>query len=268
MSSTTLAPSTGTGLFSRYHFMLRRLHSLTGILFGSYLIVHLTINATLVEGQHIVDGVDRGSFQSQVDKIHGLPFLKAIEWLFIFLPIIFHTLYGIYITISGQWNVGRYGYTRNWLYLFQRITAVIIMFFLLFHVLTFKGVFGEVMQGALSFNADYAFKSTVEHLNAAWWIWAVIYPIGVLASAFHLANGFYASGITWGLTISRTSQSRWAGVCGLIFLGSFGAGMAALVAGILNANILKDDHIAPASHGATSEVPAVVETVNPTVKSE
>lgn len=268
MSSTTLAPSPTAGLLSRYHFLFRRLRSLTGILFGSYLLVHLTINATLVEGQHLVGGVDQGSFQSQVNKIHGLPFLKAIEWLFIFLPIIFHTVYGIYITATGQLNVGRYGYTRNWLYLFQRITAIIIMFFLLFHVLTFKGVFGEVMQGALSFNPEYAFRSTVEHLNAAWWIWAVIYPVGVLASAFHLANGFYAAGITWGLTISRTSQNRWAGVCGLIFLGSFGAGMAALVAGILNANILKDEAGSPDHAKVTSDVPAMVETGISPARSE
>lgn len=225
----------GPGFLAKYHFLLRRLHSLTGILFGSYLLVHLTINATLAQGQHIVDGRDVGSFQSQVNKIHSLPFLEGIEWLFIFLPIIFHTLYGIYIVYSGQWNIQRYGYTRNWLYVWQRITAVVILFFLLFHVLTMKGVFGSVMGGALVFKPDAAYASTVGHLNAAWWIWAVIYPVGVLASAFHLANGFYAAAISWGLTISRGAQLRWAGVCGLIFAASFGAGMVALVAGVLAA---------------------------------
>ena len=32
------------------HFLIRRLHSLTGIVFGGYIVVHLLVNATLVEG--------------------------------------------------------------------------------------------------------------------------------------------------------------------------------------------------------------------------
>ena len=31
----------------RHHFLLRRLHSLTGLIFGGYLIVHLLVNATI-----------------------------------------------------------------------------------------------------------------------------------------------------------------------------------------------------------------------------
>lgn len=200
-------------------------------MFGGYLLVHLLINSTLAQGPGTDGHAD--VFQEQVNKIHGLPHLVMIEWAFIYLPIIYHTIYGIYITIIGQPNIARYGYTRNWLYMFQRITAIILIFFLLFHVLTFKGVFGNVMQGALVFKPRDAFFSTKTHLMAEWWIWAVIYPIGVLSAAFHLANGFYAAAITWGLTISRKAQFRWAGVCGLIFVMAFGAGMTALVSAIV-----------------------------------
>ncbi|HQY88973.1 MAG TPA: hypothetical protein PK402_09955 [Tepidisphaeraceae bacterium] len=238
--STTLAhqtvPVPNRGFLTRYHFLLRRLHSLTGVLFGGYLIVHLLVNSTLAQGPGGAEKLN--VFQEQVNKIHDLPHLVAIEWMFIYLPIIYHTLYGIYITVIGQPNIARYGYTRNWLYIFQRITAVILIFFLLFHVLTFKGVLGGVMQGALIFKPDDAYFSTVKHLMAAWWIWAVIYPIGVLSAAFHLANGFYAAAITWGLTISRKAQLRWAAVCALIFFTAFGSGMAALVGAIVNSNVL------------------------------
>lgn len=230
---TAAAPTSSIGLMDRYHFALRRLHSLTGILFGSYLFVHLTVNATLVEGARH-DGSPT-VFQQLVNYIHSLPFLIGVEWAFIFLPIIYHTLYGIWIVYSGKPNIGRYGYTRNWLYLFQRVTAVIIMFFLLFHVLTMKGVFGTGtgFLEAMKFQPLAATESTARHLQYAWWIWAVIYPVGVLASAFHTANGFYAAAITWGLTISRKSQNRWAALCGGIFLFLFVGGMIALVAGVL-----------------------------------
>ena len=101
-------------LGSRHHFLLRRLHSLTGILFGGYIIIHLLVNATLAEGPRTPG--EPTVFQQQVDKIHSLPFLLVVEWTFIYLPIIFHTVYGIWITLTGQPNVDRYGYAKNWAY--------------------------------------------------------------------------------------------------------------------------------------------------------
>ena len=58
-----------------YYFIARRLHSLTGLVFGGYLVVHLLINATLIEGQR--HGAGPTVFQLQVDKIHSLPFLRS-----------------------------------------------------------------------------------------------------------------------------------------------------------------------------------------------
>ncbi|MFT3786285.1 MAG: hypothetical protein QM770_08975 [Tepidisphaeraceae bacterium] len=244
---STLAAHAGSaekkeGLLARNHFLLRRLHSFTGIMFGMYLFVHLTVNATLVEGVRHGDNLSNSVFQGLVNYIHSLPFLVMVETAFIYLPIAYHTFYGFYIIYTGQPNVGRYGYTRNWLYIFQRVTAVVLTFFILFHVLTFKGVFGEgsaVLQ-ALTFKPGAATASTIIHLNYAWWIWAVIYPLGVLAAAFHTANGFYAAAITWGLTVSAKAQKRWGGLCVLICLFLFAGGMTALVAGVKNANVVKN----------------------------
>jgi succinate dehydrogenase / fumarate reductase cytochrome b subunit len=92
----------------RSHFLLRRLHSLTGIVFGGYLVVHLLINAAIAQGGNV--------YQTQVDKIHDLPFLPVIEWTFIYLPILFHTAYGCGSPSPGQPNVNRYSYGKNWFY--------------------------------------------------------------------------------------------------------------------------------------------------------
>src|SRR5438067_13389906 len=96
--TTATAPDwTVPTIGGRHHFLLRRLHSLTGIIFGGYLVIHLVVNATLIQG-----GVgDEDVYQLQVNKIHALPFLWAFEWAFIYLPIIYHTLYGIWITLTG-----------------------------------------------------------------------------------------------------------------------------------------------------------------------
>ena len=53
-----------------------------------------------------------------------VPFLLAIEWAFIFLPIIYHTVYGVWITFTCQPNVGHYRYGKNWFYLWQRVSAI------------------------------------------------------------------------------------------------------------------------------------------------
>ena len=223
MSTATAADLTLPTVGGRHHFLLRRLHSLTGLLFGGYIIVHLLVNATLIQG------IEKNNiFQQQVNKIHSLPFLLAVEWVFIFLPIIYHTVYGIWITFTAQPNVGRYGYTKNWFYVFQRISALIIVGFLIFHVLGMKGFFGS----ALAFDPDNASYTAIRHITVNAGVAYFIYPLGILASAYHLANGFWTAAITWGLTISAGAQKRWGYVCAGIFVLAFGCGMLALFATI------------------------------------
>jgi succinate dehydrogenase / fumarate reductase cytochrome b subunit len=190
------------------HFLLRRLHSLTGLIFSGYVVVHLSINATLLQG------TSPDVFQTQVDKIHSLPFLAIIEWTAIYLPIIFHTVYGIYHGLAMRPNVGEYNYTKNWFYVFQRISAIILVVFLLFHVLTMKGVFGGEFGRELTFVPHaHATQSTFNHIKAAWWVTFIIYPIGLLAGTYHLANGVWTAAITWGLTISARAQRRFGYLC-------------------------------------------------------
>jgi succinate dehydrogenase / fumarate reductase cytochrome b subunit len=201
------------------HFLLRRLHSLTGLVFGGYLIVHLLVNATIAQGGMV--------YQLQVNKIHDLPFLPVIEWTFIYLPILYHTVYGIWITLTGQPNVTNYPYGKNIFYVLQRVSAIVIVLFILFHVLALKyGLFGTT----LAFAPDHALKTVATHMHAGWPIVWIIYPLGILASCYHLANGFWTAAITWGLTISAASQRRWGFVCAGLFAVTFIAGMMALVA--------------------------------------
>ena len=219
MTTATATDLTVPTLGGRYHFLLRRLHSLTGIVFGGYLVVHLLVNATIAQGGRV--------YQTQVDKIHDLPFLPVIEWTFIYLPILFHTVYGVWIILTGQPNVGRYPYEKNWFYFFQRVSAVVIVFFMLFHVLSLKyGLF----TANLSFEPHRALGTVGRHMHEHWWITWLVYPLGILASCYHLANGFWAAAITWGLTVSARAQRRWGMACAGLFVLLFVAGMTALVA--------------------------------------
>ena len=211
-------------------FLLRRLHSLTGLIFGGYIIVHLVVNATLIQGGRGPDDV----YQLQVNKIHALPFLWAVEWVFIYIPILFHTVYGVWIIVGGRPNVERYPYAKNYVYLVQRISAVVIALFLLFHVLGMKGFWGS----ALQFVPDDATRSTARHINSSLWVAYFVYPVGIVASCFHLANGLWTAAITWGLTISAGSQRRWGYVCSAVFVFTLTCGFLALGAAIHDKAIL------------------------------
>ena len=237
-SSTSDADRNGIGTFLHAHrFALRRLHSLAGIVFGGYIVVHLLINATLLQGLFpVLFGAEldlaKGNdvYQVQVDRIHDTPFLVAVEWSVIFLPLIFHAVYGTLVAFSGKLNVDRYGYGKNWAYTAQRVTSIILLAFIAFHVLTMKGVFGGELGTRLTFDPDVATQSTINHMQAAWWVGYVIYPIGILSATFHLANGFWTAGITWGLTITAASQRLWGFACVGLFLFTTFCGLGSLFA--------------------------------------
>ncbi|MEM0926889.1 MAG: succinate dehydrogenase, partial [Planctomycetota bacterium] len=62
-------------------------------------------------------------------------------------------------------------------------------------------------------------STLVSAMNLGWGIfWPALYLVGVLSLVYHLANGIWTAGITWGLWISPTAQQRATKVC--VALGS------------------------------------------------
>ena len=102
-----MTTSPATSRLGRHEFLVRRLHSLTGLIpVGAYMVVHLLVNSSLLTGP--------STFQKNVYQIHGLEdALLFVEWAFIFLPILFHGLIGLLIFGSGQSNVGTYPLRRQ-----------------------------------------------------------------------------------------------------------------------------------------------------------
>ena len=200
--------------------------------------VHLLVNATLIQGPSNWTGAP-DIYQQQVDKIHSLPFLLGVELTAIYLPLLAHTLYGIYVIVNGKPNVSEYGYVKNWFYFMQRVTAVVLILFIFFHIAGMHGWFGQT----LKFDEHDATGTTIRHLHANPLIWLVIYPLGILCATFHLANGFWTGAISWGLTISNRAQNRWGWICLGLFLFTTGCGFLALVGSFTN-------------HAATLQSPA------------
>lgn len=199
--------------FHKHEFLIRRLHSLSGLIpVGAYMTVHLIVNASLLNGA--------GTFQTNVNQIHSLgKLLWLVEWAFIFSPIIFHALVGIWIIRTGKSNHDNYRYVANWRYTLQRWSGVIAVLFIFMHVFHLHGWFHN----------DWWLKTVAEPLgmanfrpyNAAstlaaamgGFVWPIVYFVGIVACVFHLANGIWTMGITWGVWVSPKAQQRASYLC-------------------------------------------------------
>lgn len=210
------------GFFGKYHFLIRRLHSLSGLIpVGVFLFMHLFTNSTI-----LAPGEPGAEFQRSVDRIHALgPLLIPVEIVGIFIPLAFHTVIGFLIIFTAQPNARYYRYGGNIRYTLQRSTGVIAFFFIFYHVWQMHWL-GKPFGGA-KFDPHDAADTAAATIQAAWWI-APIYVIGILASVFHLANGIWTSLITWGITIRPRSQQVAGYICAgfgvvlsLIGLGAF-----------------------------------------------
>ena len=203
-------------------FLLRKLHQLTGIVpLGAFFLVHMYTNSAAMGGA--------ASFNKHVKDIHDIPYLLFVEFFGIFLPLLFHSIYGIFISAEAKPNLKNYNYGRNWFYIFQRVTGIFLFFFLLFHILNLR--FG-IIPGLESFgnpvagNADKAFAIVaLEFKNVAI---LIFYILGVAATAWHLAYGFFLFAVDWGILIGEKAQKYALYACiGLsIFLFAVGTNAA------------------------------------------
>lgn len=179
-------------------FLLRKVHQLTGIVpLGMFFFVHMWTNSAALNGPK--------SFNEHVQTIHDMPYLIFIEIFGIFLPLVFHSVYGVLISAEAKPNVLNYGYARNWFYLFQRVTGIFLFFFLLFHILNFRfGLIPGLNLVPVAGNADRAFAIVSAEFQITWVL--VIYILGVIATAWHLAYGFYLFAVDWGIVIGQKAQ--------------------------------------------------------------
>lgn len=204
-------PAAESTFLGRHEFLLRRLHSLTGVVpLGVYMCVHLLTNAT-------INDVD-GTFQRLVNSIHDLPMLWVIEWVFIFLPLIYHAVYGIIIVRSGLPNHSTYRYGSNVRYTLMRATGMIAFFFIFWHVFHMHGWFHagwweKTIHGYGMMFRPYNAASTAALAMQANVLYPIFYIIGTLSTVFHLANGIWTFGITWGIWTTPEAQARATRVC-------------------------------------------------------
>lgn len=178
-----------------HSFFWRRLHSITGIVpIGAFLIEHILVsNATAINGP--------SAYARQVRFLGSLPMVIALESIFIWLPILFHGTYGIWIWFRGAPNLVRYSWEGNWMYSVQRWTGVIAFAYMGWHVwhLRFSGIDIHLHPGA-SFG-----KVQMELANP--WLLA-FYIVGLLAASWHFSCGIWLFCAKWGITVGESARKK------------------------------------------------------------
>ncbi|WP_432352104.1 succinate dehydrogenase cytochrome b558 subunit [Sporosarcina sp. A2] len=181
-------------------FYLRRLHSLLGIIpIGLFVTQHLIINYFATRGAE--------SFNTAAHFIENLPFIYFLEWFVIYIPLMFHAFYGVYLAFTSKNNVQRYGTFRNWMFMLQRITGVFLVIFIAWHIY-------ETRIQKL-FGAEVNFDMMADIFQSPFMI--VFYALGILAATFHLSNGIWSFLVTWGLAQSPRSQK----IVSIVTIGIF-----------------------------------------------
>ena len=185
-----------------HSFLLRRLHSLSGIVpIGAFLVEHLVSNFEALKGP--------AAYAAQVKFLNALPFVRVLEWTFIFIPLLYHALYGVYIWLRGRSNVVYYPWAGNWMYLAQRWTGGIALIYIAQHVWRqrFSGV-------NLPEHPCAAFHKVQVELSNPWML--AIYVFAMVATCWHFAYGIWLFCAKWGITPGEKARQRSGYVWGAV----------------------------------------------------
>ena len=179
-------------------FVLRKLHQLSGIVpLGLFLLEHFYTNSKALNGA--------ASFNDAVKDLQSIPYILFVEIGGIFIPLIYHAVYGLVITMEARPNNLNYPYPRNWFYLIQRITGVILFFFITFHVLNFRfGLVPGLNTTSVAHHPDQAFDIVAREFRIIPIL--IVYLIGITSTVWHLANGIWLFLVDWGITIGERAQ--------------------------------------------------------------
>jgi len=200
-----------------YSFALRRLHSLSGIVpVGAFLFEHILISNSTAIGPN-----GPAAYARQVSFLANLPLVFFLELFGIWLPILFHALYGFYIWYRGEGNAVSYPWSGNWMYTAQRYTGGIAFAYILWHTYTMRFTGVDLHDNPM---ASFG-KVQMEVVHTAQFLF---YVVGLVAASWHFAYGIWLFSAKWGIVSGDKAQKRLLRVCIVLFMVLCGAGLASL----------------------------------------
>ncbi|HZG60745.1 MAG TPA: succinate dehydrogenase cytochrome b558 subunit [Anoxybacillus sp.] len=194
-------------------FFYRRLHSLLGVIpVGLFLVQHLVVNHFATRGPE--------AFNRAAHFMENLPFRYFLEIFVIFLPLLFHAIYGLYVAFTAKNNVSQYNYFRNWMFMLQRLSGIITLIFVTWHVWETR------VQAAFGAEVNYEMMANIVDNP----IMLGFYILGIISTVFHFSNGLWSFFVSWGITVTPRSQLISTYVTMAIFVALSIVGIRAILA--------------------------------------
>ena len=188
------------------HFLLRRIHSLTGVVpVGLFLVYHLYLQLYLHYGAEI--------YNNEVNSFYDSPLATWALVIVVYIPLLFHSLLGVLLVFENKVQTS-YTYFSHLLYWLQRISGIGVLLFIIAHVWNAK--LGPWIAGT--------WGTHFEHLSSGFndpetgMLTKTVYLLGVFGAVFHFANGLNTFCMTWGIALTPTSQKRVRSFSILVFI--------------------------------------------------
>ena len=178
------------------HFLLRRIHSLTGIVpVGLFLVYHLYLQLYLHYGAEI--------YNNEVNSFYDSPLATWALVIVVYIPLLFHSLLGVLLVFENKVQPS-YTYFSHLLYWLQRISGIGVLLFIIAHVWNAK--LGPWIAGTWGTHFEHLSSGFAEPETGM--LTKTVYLLGVLGAVFHFANGLNTFCMTWGIALTPTSQKK------------------------------------------------------------
>jgi succinate dehydrogenase cytochrome b subunit len=188
---------------ARASFFRARLASALGIFpLGVWTVLHLWNNLSAFQGKE--------AWESAVTE-YPHPFAQAVAGVLVLLPIAVHAVWGVGRLASSRPNNVRYGFYANLKYLLQRLSAVGLLLFLGAHLWRAL-LHPRLVDGHAEAFVDIAQEMHVNRPTL------VVYLLGTLAVAYHLANGAQSFCMGWGIVSTQRGLRRLEGAALTLFV--------------------------------------------------
>jgi succinate dehydrogenase / fumarate reductase, cytochrome b subunit len=161
---------------------------------GVWTIAHLWQNLSAFQGA--------AAWQASVTE-HAHPLAHLFTSIMVLLPLLLHTVWGITRLATVRPNIVKYSFFGNAKYILQRLSAVGLMLFLGAHI-----YLAMLKPRLLEGHAEpFAHIAHEMHHNVDGPT-IIVYLLGTLAVAYHLANGISTFAMGWGLVNGRPGLRR------------------------------------------------------------
>jgi succinate dehydrogenase / fumarate reductase cytochrome b subunit len=151
------------------------------------------------------------------------PLAQGITFAVVFLPLVWHTAWGIGRIAQTRPNYPAYGYFANLKYILQRLSALGLLAFLGAH-LWLAFIRPRIVEGRAEPFADIAHEMHFHRPTL------IVYILGILAIAYHLGNGAHTALMSWGLVTTHRALKQWELLAWVLFIALLALGWGAIYA--------------------------------------